>query len=288
MKKVLLLYFLLIAGLKSQAQLLNPGFEFTRTDGGASNWIAFVMSQWPCDDYAGWDSTYFQTTDAHSGNYALELRNAYCENTFFGGHARASEFDSIYSFIVGDPYSDRPESFSFYYKFFPEGGDKVQVTIRTGDDITTVADAEYFVSDAASVYTKLYIPLTYYISNNPTRVEMEFHIVNDTAQVHYGTKFQVDDINGETTGINEPHRAGSLVCYPTKATNELYVSTKDLNGDMDGMVIITDASGKMLSSHTARLGGSQPVKIDVSALPAGVFFVTLHAKGSTYTGRFIK
>jgi hypothetical protein len=227
MKKLILA---IAAGLPmlAGAQILNPGFESSRPNGGPANWGKIILQPVPCDVALGYDSVYFQSTDAHTGNYALELRNASCDNSsFLAGSAILMQNDTNY-FSLGIPYTDRPDELTFFYKLFQTGGDIGHVSIQLVDDVNaiTIANAEYDINQPASQYAALSVPLTYYDAGIPTHIEIIFSIENLVDHVHFGTRFLVDDISTLTTGlINAPVTNALATLFPNPNTGSVTIKS---------------------------------------------------------------
>lgn len=267
MKKTLLSLVLLGACTVAHGQILNPGFEAMRptSAGGPAYWGRFIGTPSPCTVQEGYDSVYFQTTDAHSGSYALELRNAHCDASMFAGSVFALQNDTNYFSGGGFPYTASPTAVSFFYKLFPTGGDAGYVTVELWDDVanTLVAEGEVELTMGSAIgYQPANVPLTYTGTTSPTRITVTVGIRNNTTSVHYGTRFLVDDFSDNSaTGIGGPAGwASAAMLSPNPATSSIIPAEA-------GELTLLDATGRVALHIPVAAGGA----VDVRALPRGLY-----------------
>lgn len=228
MKKLLLTIAISLPFLAS-AQILNPGFETTRNGGGPANWGRVILIALPCEVSEGYDSTYFQSTDAHTGTYALEMRNAHCDTSFYFGGGANLMFDDSFYFGSGVPFTDRPSAITLYYKLLPLGGDVGHITVMLIDEINgdgTIATADVIVDQPASEYTLLTIPLTYENAGTPSSIVISMGMMNLDSHVNYGSRFLVDDVSTLTTGLTNTAVTGVSV-FPNPTQGNLTIKTKE-------------------------------------------------------------
>lgn len=228
MKKLILA---IAAGLPmlASAQILNPGFEDARQGGGPAHWGRILLIGLPCDVSEGYDSTYFMTTDAHTGNFALELRNAHCDDQqYFGGGANQMESDEFYSGF-GSTFTDRPSAITLFYKLLPVGGDVGHVTISLEDDVNgngPIASADFYIDQPATEYTSVSIPLTYVSSAAPSRITMCVGLANQATHVNFGSRLLIDDVSTLTTGLNNTPVTNALATiFPNPNTGTITIKS---------------------------------------------------------------
>lgn len=233
----------------AMGQILNSSFENARANGGPANWGRTILIPSPCNVAQGFDSVYFQTTDAHTGTYALEMRNAQCDaSSFFSGGAFLMDVDSFY-FGSGMPFTERPASISFFYKLFSTGGDYGHVSIQLVDELNgegLIAQAELDIAQATGQYTLYTAPLEYYSNGTPNRLIINFTIENPLDHVHYGTRFLVDDVSALATDIKDIKAAKSaLVVYPNPSHGPIAIRSAETGlvqlevSNMLGQVVYT-------------------------------------------------
>lgn len=293
MKKLFLLCAGLLVCLQLQAQLANPGFELRNTDGTAAYWQPAGLIVLPVDTNCSWtglDSIRRITTDAHTGNYAFELRVAtYCA-TAIGGNIRPVRYnvDSFTDQRV--PFTQRPAAFTFYHKLFPMQGDGVLVQVMLEDQNgSTVADGTLKLQQAATSWSQVSIPLVYRSGDVPEFLHMSFFLHSDSI-LHYGTRFLIDDISHTAATNVVPVKPDyeALSCFPVPATEQLSVRLNDLPGHTTAQISITDATGRLLRGEVAATQGNGMLHIDVKELPQGIYFIRVQADRIRGAGRFIK
>jgi plastocyanin len=91
-----------------------------------------------------------------------------------------------------------------------------------------------------------------------------------------------------TTGINEQAKELSFLVYPNPATNYINVNVSGSDDNTATIEVIN-----LLGSKVIDLGGKQTLvngvkRIDVSALPKGVYFVNIVADNKNRSIRFVK
>ena len=95
--------------------------------------------------------------------------------------------------------------------------------------------------------------------------------------------------NGGTTGINEAKQPGcseiSLKIYPNPAFEKISIESSELGNIMNGTVFVHGMTGQELINQKVQGPG---VEINVSSLPAGIYFIRYMDKEKTESGKFIK
>lgn len=293
MKKLFLLCAGLLVCLQLQAQLANPGFELRNADGTAAYWQPASLIAMPIDTNCSWiglDSIRHITTDAHTGNYAMELRVAtYCAAAI-SGNIRPVRYnvDSFTDQRV--PFTQRPAAFTFYHKLFSIQGDGalVQVTLE-GLNGNVIANGVLRLQQPATGWSQASIPLAYYSNDVPELMRMSFTLQSDSV-LHYGTRFLIDDISHTAaTGIVAATPAyEALSCFPVPAKEQLSVRLNNLPGHTTAQIFITDATGRLLRGEVTATQGNGMLHIDVKELPQGIYFIRVQAGRIRGAGRFIK
>lgn len=88
-----------------------------------------------------------------------------------------------------------------------------------------------------------------------------------------------------TTSVAEPSARTSFRIYPNPAETTIYLTDHaDLQGEIAFSVY--DITGKMQMSHDFR--PEEEIKLDISGLSSGVYFIQAKSETSTATARFIK
>lgn len=290
--KIALTLFAAYGSYVSQAQVLNGGFELTRPDSTIANWEVTSMIVMPLDSPAcSYDSLYFLNNDPHSGKYALELRNIAC----YGATSSARMFasDDIPAFGPSEPFTQRPEAFSFFYKFFPLHGEGIRMSISLLDaemNVIATVDSTFFPGTVSS-YTQAVMPLQYSSTQQPERMRMQFLITDNgggTGNLEAGCRFLIDDIGttGAVTAIKEQAGTGSAFrCYPTIATNNINLELAGYRGQSS--LQLWDAAGRLVR-YVDHIYLVAPVQLDIQDLPQGMYFVRVVNAAGQYNSRFVR
>ena len=91
------------------------------------------------------------------------------------------------------------------------------------------------------------------------------------------------------TGINEKQEAGSLKIYPNPAIQQITIELPVTGNTMTGTMSVFSMTGQAMIKR--QVNGSK-IKINVSSLPAGIYFVRLINNDNDRTpkglGKFVK
>lgn len=304
MKKLtLLLSALFMLSVRLIAQVLNPGFELSNSDGSISNWGATYLFSVTIDsngisheDSIVFDHGYFYslTTNAHSGSKALEITNAYnyTGSQCIVGMAGADE-DSIFSaygtfdFV---PTTVAPSTFSFYYKYFPLNNDSGVARLTVYDSfMNETGAAEIVLTGTHSSYTFASAPVVMTAAGNVGFISVTFKNSTGGHPATFGTRMLIDDIGAIPTSVGSLYEQGnSAICFPSPALGNINVSLEDNNQLTPAELKITDIAGRTLYYGNTTFDKETPVSIDVSNYPAGQYVITIYTEKTVYTTRFIK
>ena len=186
--------------LPAFSQILNPGFE-TWVNSSPANW--FVINNVP-----GVGLPVSQSNVAHGGSSA-----ARGEVLPFPAAPTVVMVPAMLSGSIGTgfSYTQRPGSFTGYYQFSPAAGsgDKfvINVVLTKGPYTTgvVVAAGGLTISNAATTYTQLNVPLTYQSATTPDTAYIQFVITSITAQPKAGSYYLIDDLafSGTASTVEE-------------------------------------------------------------------------------------
>jgi hypothetical protein len=195
MNKLLLLVVILSFGMisYSQIQLQNAGFEQWEDVGlGTDNMEPVHWSSIKTSDNTNLNPlapvVWFKSTDAHSGNYSVELQNVetilVATGTLTNGRVH-SDLDPANQYIFTNPNDSkyncpiifRPDSVVGWYKFYPVNNDTIQVRVVLhkgyakipDDNMTNWVGQAFFKSgsDTVDQWTRFSVPFEYYSQDNP-------------------------------------------------------------------------------------------------------------------------
>lgn len=286
MKPVALLLLLtaLFAG-GARGQILNGDFEQASTVqagfGGAAHWSRFVNQPAPpaCDtDFVGYDSAYFRTLDAHSGTYAVEIRNARCSGVvnYCNLFCADSEW---YGAERGITYTRRPSQLTFWYKYFPVGNDTGRFWAELKDAAGHYIGYGFAALPAASTYQQVTVPLVY------DRAEATAKLLISVATggfgtANYGTRLLIDDIQDvvPAAGVSGVSPQPPLQVWPNPTSGAVHLK----NSTPITAVTVTNALG-------ARVCHAMPAStaFDVALPGAGLFFITIRTADRTDVRRVL-
>lgn len=308
MKKIFTLLFSALFFLAfGQTQLENPGFE--------GSWENVAGSE---DEPAQWNSlktadaltllapiVAFKSTDAHSGNYSIRLKNkltagVVANGIITNGRVHASldpENGYVYTESSNSdwcfPFTDRPDSLVAWYKYFPLGGDKgkVEILLHTGTSAQLpesgstshwVGKAKYIITDnTLGTWKRLSVPFNYYNSNTPSYALIVATSGDSTLAVD-GSEMWLDDIELiynpvgiETSELPEPitrvykHQGGFNASL---GAEKMVGATLNLFG-LDGRLMYSTKLNTINTYHELN--------------QKGVFVYQIHKNNTTFTGKLV-
>jgi hypothetical protein len=279
MKKNLLSLIAFICGITmtSIAQIPNPGFEY-----------------WTAGDPDGWaTSNVFpiglinitQTTDNHSGSYALRGEVVNFAGTPMGPVIQSGPGGR------GFPISERYNSFELYYKFTSVGGDKFSVNVALEKDGNPIAQGAVALPATVSNYTHLTVPLEYTTNDVPDSAIIQILITGPVtgADYHIGSVMFVDDLLFSlATGVEDisiSNLAGK--CYPNPSVDIINIP---LNENVSGEVILNvfDTYGKEVKTIAGQPQqfGKNVFQFSVEDLSTGLYFYSINGQKRYYQGKF--
>lgn len=307
MKKFLL--FAICSFSMANAQVPNPGFEETISDGFTlKNWGAFFPIPFSFDLQTGTmisDEIIFQNGVGFSspagncvtGSWAMMLTNAFNATTNKVIPGKASLFNDAESethtgWNNGIPVAAGAEinRIGFDYQFFPAGDtDVVEAVIELfGESGERVGRAELTFANFEANFTYVYAPIQFTSPETPVFMTIEFNMAKEGSTPTFGSMFFVDNVvvNSTQLGNNTGNR-NLFTVFPTAASNEINVVKNSTTVQNHFDFAIIDANGKMVKKQSVELTDSS-VAIDVSDLSAGVYFLKATSEGASNATRFIK
>ncbi|MBS3915835.1 MAG: T9SS type A sorting domain-containing protein [Bacteroidetes bacterium] len=284
MKKLILILLSFTIAEFGSAQILNPGFESLRSDGNPKFWGSITpLPYTDSSQYCKLDSAfYFTSKDAHSGNFALELRNADCSGIQLGS-AHVMTSDSSY-FASGIPFKETPKYFSFWYKFNSVSNDTAAAHIWCTNDITgnTIID-QWIYLPIQNVYTKIFVVLNYLKIEAPTTLELNFVTETDKNVAHFGSRLVIDDLemSDNAMGTQTYQNSPLVTCYPNPTSGIVHFA---VNSGIMNTLTIFEPNGTICSITQFELN----CDIDCKDLGNGLYlYSVMNSKGVITNGEFI-
>lgn len=268
----------------------GAGAQTTVPNGGMENWV----TQMGVEDPAGWMTLNFmsafgapltveKTTDAHSGTYAAKLVTV--ESDFMG------QMDTIPASLTlgtvdfasgegtsGAPLVAAPDSLVGWFKFLPADNGStdddefgLSITLSRWDAVNEVREiiayGDYISNGAMASYTRVAIPIEYYLEVIPDT--MEITMANAVVFRTPGTALFVDDLTliyESTASVDPVTMLSPIRCYPNPAGAALSV-VSPANVTLE----VYNALGKHI--ETVSLTAEVPFTLSTAGYKNGVYFL---------------
>src|ERR1051326_60517 len=301
MKKILLSLF--ISGAFVYASAQQPTWDFETWTGSGTS---INPSKWISENHAIIPPIYnnpqsvFQATspDIHGGTYAMKLSSVTMTSNPAPGQlpnpiglaGTGTVSISPPKLIFGIPYTSRPNSMSFWYKYTPSAPDTAQCLVSLWNGVThdTIAYGFWKSGTAVGSYSQQTITLVYnpaYSTEMPDSMAVVFSstiLFNPNYSLcmncgKAGSDLYVDDITfSGWNGINEHPSSNDVIVYPNPASdyatiiadvNEAYsVNAYDLTGRK-----ISSANFYQMMSGMNR----KETTFNTSSLSAGIYSLSI-------------
>ena len=306
MKKnvTLLVFSFVLSSFFSQTQLDNPGFENWENAGTSSDeptdWSSIKTSDDPT--LSGFAPVVWaQSSDAHSGNYSLEMTNVstfgvVANGTVTNGRIHA-DFDPSLGYVFTDQtddtwnqsFTDSPDSLVGWYKYNPSGNDKgkVEAILHTNDaQIPENGTAGNWVGRAradftsnVSNWTRFSVPFNYYNSTTPSYILLVLTSGDSTIAVN-GSQLLLDDLEliYLPSSLNE-------IDSPIKCWFSNNILHTGINPSLNSYSLnVYDISGKLVFNEQVRSFQSKEFYLDFSK---GIYLVNLRSETQNQTLKII-
>lgn len=302
MKKITTLLFAMITSFVSfgQTQIPNGDFESLLQDGTLSNWGNIYLTNVWIDDSTGvfhGDSIIYDgpfcgpSTDSHSGNGALELRNAYNFTAGYGIVGGAGvDIDSVFASwssleIVFEQV--HPTELNFYFKHIAVNNDTAIARLTLYDQFGyQVGLAECLMIGNVNVYTYSSTPVVYISADSVFAYSLQFFNYHSDLTGHVqcplGSRTLIDDVTfGFSTGISEVNGGFNFSVYPTPALDQIKIN--QLNAQESEYQIL-DIAGRMVQNGL--LSADKIIRFE-NKLAGGIYIVTLKSSTNTFQKKFV-
>lgn len=259
--------FSLTANLNTHAQIPNAGFE-NWTNGNPDNWQTDNNTQ---------AAPVTQTTDSHSGTYALE-----------GSVVSLAGLNLSPTADLFFHYTGKPASLTGYYKFTTSNNDSLSITVALFNKGVGIA-AAYF-STAASVTSYTQFSANFLYGN--TQVQPDSCaiaiLIYPSVGAQSTTQFKIDDLGfgGATavsTGAGESPAEFKLFNNYPNPFNPSTTVTYQLPERSMVTLRVYNVLGKEVKTlvNEEKPSGKFSVEFNASNLPSGVYYCAMQA-GSYY------
>lgn len=269
-----------VSFFKANAQGINGGFEqWDSVDNGMftnhvpTGWFEFMNSICESESLP-WSVT--QSTDAHSGSYAIQLKNiATSLNQTAMLMTNSSSQDGGMNNKI--PVTSRYTRLEGYYKYSTLQPDtfSIMVLMTKGEDF--IAVAEFKRAANTSNYTKFSIPIVY---TSPASIIPDSAVIMITAgsneNFREGSTLSLDDITfALNTGLNDTKDAfkAEVSVYPNPASDYVNIAVKEaIHGKVK--VELVNIIGQTLKvEETTPINQQVNMQLNLCDAPKGVLFI---------------
>jgi hypothetical protein len=254
MKKLYLLFTILIAGLAASAQNLQGDMENWQTYN-----VGFPIPNKQLEKPAGWrgaDSLIctlgpfvqpggnfgkqvFKSSDAHGGSFAARLLNRDQDTLgIFPGLLTNAKIlvdlqTADFSFTGGTPVTGRIDTVKAWVKYFPKGADEGALTALAVITGAGAGGADSVVGMGSAIitgdtsYYQVEAVLTYPDNLTPNALQVTFSGSSNFGSAEDSTELFVDDVTAVgSVGINmQLFEEAVLGVYPNPAANTVYLNS---------------------------------------------------------------
>jgi hypothetical protein len=269
-----------VSFFKANAQGINGGFEqWDSVDNGMftnhvpTGWFEFMNSICESESLP-WSVT--QSTDAHSGSYAIQLKNiATSLNQTAMLMTNSSSQDGGMNNKI--PVTSRYTRLEGYYKYSTLQPDtfSIMVLMTKGEDF--IAVAEFKRAANTSNYTKFSIPIVY---TSPASIIPDSAVIMITAgsneNFREGSTLLLDDITfALNTGLNDTKDAfkAEISVYPNPASDYVNIAVKEATHGKVKVELVNIIGQTLKVEETTPVNQQVNMQLNLCDAPKGVLFI---------------
>jgi hypothetical protein len=224
------------------------------------------------------------STDANSGNYALQLQvenvngAAYIDNATSG----------TYSFgwpTGGNPYFLMMDSLIGYYKMLSPAGDSGLISATCYQQGSAIGSAYQTLPPAAS-YTRFAVPIS--LTQVPDTIRIDISAAFSSATI--GTVLLVDDIHlfseSLSTTVLQSAAQNPIHVYPNPVTSSFSISG-NTGSDGPSLLSLYTEKGSLIYRQDVRSKGIPGLQISLRDFPKGIYLLKLEQAGKVFSQKII-
>lgn len=236
----------------------------------------------------------YATTEAKTGQYAMEISNAFntIQNRVIPGIATLfndSEQDSP-GWNPGVPVAIGTSVvlLGFDYKFLPVGNDIAEATLEVVDaEGNEIGKASIDISGWQSTFTTIYAPITITNPGTPAYMYISFNMAKEGSLPSFGSRLIIDNVVVNFSSlITVENPEQDVKVFPTYVDNAINIIPSGLSGAVSYSII--NAEGKKVLENTVNEASAYIYTMEVGGLSAGVYFLNIQDKTKNYIKKFIK
>ena len=249
-------------------QVPNGSFDNTTTESGCSQPEGWTTVNGSTGSF-GLCTAESETNNAYSGN-ALKISSEFFFFAFqvIPGLVSNGNIDiNSQSVSGGVPFTERPVSFSGWYRAEPVGGDTysliaVLINENTGDSVGVAIFEE---NSTVTDWTQFVQPVQYLNQQTPTLLQITM-FASDPLDPQDGSIVWFDELDYQsiTVGITE-NQANRIKAYPNPILDDVYFEL----GEIDQVVVTVYniIGARVLEANLSGVNN----RLDVSSLPSGTY-----------------
>ena len=271
-----IILFLFLA-VRISAQIPNAGFE---------SWSGGAPEGWITNNIPSVGTPITQVSTAHSGTSALK---GAVVDVF------SSPMNPLLQLKGGDgngaPVTQRYGQLTGYYKFTPQGGDKMAINCYMSIGAGQMGAGVINITTAAAGFTKFVCPISYEAPDVPDHFSVNILISGSSGQAHIGSYFILDDLvlEGASAVGNEnaqilnrfsldqnypnPFNPSTVINYTTEKRGQVQLKVYNMLGNEVATIVNNEQEAGI---HTATFSGKN--------LASGMYIYELKS-GSKLTNR---
>lgn len=267
--------FLMAITLTLQAQIPNNDFEAWTNMGSYENPNIWGTPNSAC---TGSFHPVTKSTDHYPvsvGQYSIRLENniSLLPPTSYCGLGVAGL--SSPSFGPGFQITGHPNSLTGYYKFLPQSGDTMIISIQLYNLGTQVAQTEVQTTVAAPSWVSFNLPIPTYTTADSASIRISAYCTCGPMNIPHGNSvLLVDNLNFDNliTSVSENEKSTGFEIFPNPTSGAITFSNKMSTGKVLDLSII-NSLGQVVYSDLLYDDGS---KMTITPkLEDGIYFVTL-------------
>lgn len=218
-----------------------------------------------------------QSTDAHSGSYAVK------------GNVIDAPGGSGYTALIaagldanGFPINFRPSFLKGWYKFISDSGDAFSATVVAVKNRRAIGSGGFYSAESHTDYTEFATNITYNSTEIPDTIQILILIAN-APKIHLASYYILDDLSLETsTGIAENSNIINDYKLEQNYPNPFNpVTNIEFQVPHSGMVSLKvfDVLGNEIITliNEEKPAGKYKIQFDASKLTSGIYFYELSA-----------
>ena len=260
-------------------------FSFIRSqvpNGGFENWTTSEPDFWTTNN----SDPYFtvtQSNSTHSGSSALKGECIPFVPPFLPvmGPVGICDGDTDEGF----PIEFRFNSLKGFYKFNPQGGDQIYISLLLLADTAAIGVGAILLNSATS-YTEFGIPITYIDASTPNKCIISFQILNPVGGVNVtlGSEMYLDDLELSMDMVSDVENEFQPLSFQLKQNypNPFNPSTKisySIPQQENVTLKVYDLLGKEVATllNEEKPAGNYEIDFNASSLSSGVYLYKIQA-----------